>query len=225
MNLKEAVEKVFNKRWDVESTKISLSLLDKYAENEEIISTVVTEGNYGGLLDGCVCTESHPGGSLILDLVYGRSRVEAGEHFNRLMNQTIIQTAHLSTAEIAELLYLKGSLTLVNPKDAIEIYDDVINYLDTIEWQRSRRFGYVPPPEEDIEAFSVLVNMIEELAIRQENHHKASDAVHDFFKGSFTVISGEIHNPKPTVELNGANRPKSTVYKGYKEKLYDFRKT
>lgn len=224
MNLHAAVSKVFDKLWMVESTKISLSLILKEANNLEIVEDRVWHGNSGGLLENVMCFESHPVGSGILDLLHNTSRIECGELFNMYMGNTTVEAAALCAADIAELLYKKGTLTIVNPNDAIQIYDDVIHYLNAVDWHVARSVTYRPPPAEDLEAFGVLVDMIERLALTQESALDKRSTVHAFFKTGFSVVSGEIHNTPKSVTLNNKIlQPTPTVYKGYREKDYDFR--
>jgi len=161
--LQELVSKLFKTFWKCELSKISHSLLTEYdksafAKKLDIVPLHLE------VRDGVTMICENNNMLSLLDLLHGTSRQTLGEHYYQAVKVSPIETVLLTTAQIADLISKEGSVTLLNPLDSVQIYDDVEAYLTFINEAEVHSPHFQKPPENDLNAFKRLLSLIESMA-------------------------------------------------------------
>jgi hypothetical protein len=179
IDINELVGRIFKERFLCETTKLSLSILQDLPKESDVYEILKPATETFNHITGVTRIEINNNTDNLIDLVFGVSRNNVGEAFNRFKNNDAIEQTVLSTAQLAELVYNKGSVTIVNAMDTIVIYELIEQYINEIKNKTYLDMLYTPPPEEDMKAFINLYNLLypiakQQIAIKNETDKKVS---------------------------------------------------
>lgn len=199
------VNKLFDHRYLVETTKVCLSLLQDVPEIEDLFVTPTPAVGSYKTANGVFRNETCSNEQGILEMLMGVSRKTIGEGYQAFVNVNPIERTNLSTASLAELIYRKGSVTLLNPADAVVIHSDVSRYLLMLTDKQLYEPHFNPPPIEDINAFQVLQSLIEQLASQYTGMGVGETAMAKLLQLTSGTATGLVMKEKFT--LDGAAVP------------------
>jgi len=203
--LVDLVNILFSKPMVIESTKVSLSLLNKDIEIKDLFKVPeMTSGSFK-TINGVTISETNSNIDGLKELLSGTSRNSLGGEFYEKFNITSIETASLPISEIALLIYRKGSVTLVNVDDSVFIHKTVGRYLTLVEQRKLYELHYQAPPEEDILAFQTLYDLITDMASSRVRQGEGGSLLSELIRLSSTTASGDMFKNDKVV-LNGKRR-------------------
>lgn len=160
------VQLLFNKLFLCESSKVSLSILRRAPKVEDLIKPPVRAMGTFRDITGVTRTEHNPNEQALIDLVYGISRESVGEEYFNQCGVNAYEFANLTIVQIAEIIYNEGTISLVVPKDAVEIYNLISQYLTLLGNAVMLNPHYKAPPEEDIKMLQHVNALIERVAAK-----------------------------------------------------------
>lgn len=200
------VDKLFNSFWLCESTKICLSLIqDNLCDVSDIEDKYPAVGSFK-TATGVTRVESNSNQEGIVDMLNGVSRMAVGAEYQTYVGIMPIERANLSTANIADLIYKEGTVTLLFPENAVDIYTDIGAYMTGIARKKLMDIDYEPPSEEEVNAFQNLYNIIELLADYYINQGYGESAIHVLRRLSNKTTVGNIINTRTQLTLNGKSQ-------------------
>ena len=219
--LQAILGRLFDLPWLCETTKVCLSLLQEVPETLDIfVTTSPAIGSYKDVT-GVVRTEVCSNEDGIIEMLYGVSRKNVGEEYQSFVNVTPIERTYLSTASLAELVYRRGSVTLVNAADAVAIYEDISRYLVILTEKQATEPHYQPPPIEDINAFKALLALIEKIAIPYSIMNLGETPFAQLKRLMSGTASGNVDAEKAKLTLDG-NTGNSQLGSLYQDSPYKF---
>lgn len=161
----DVVEKLFKPSWRCSVAREYLSMLREVPDQLECEKPPELLSGYHP--DNRVTrTETNPNMQGIIELLYGVPHFTADMHKHKELNLLGPQIAQICIADIAEVVYRRGQVELLNPRDSVEIHETVGMYLKQIDHLKVYDPHYKSPPEEDIEAFRKLFNMLDNFSRR-----------------------------------------------------------
>lgn len=200
------VDRLFEIQYRCELTKVDLAIL--YSAPIEFQYTdpkVSLSGSHLTAISGVTVTEINRNQEGVQDMLLGRSRNSLGEEFYKVCNVTPLQYANLPVSSMAEILYCKGSVSLINPLDSVSIYTDIGNYLTHLKERILLEPHFIPPPQEDIDAFTELYNIIENLAVTYINMGKGNNSLAALKNLIITTSSG-LAQKENKIHFNGRDK-------------------
>lgn len=202
------VAKLFDPRYTCEITKVNKSILDSKAVNftqSPADHVTYNSGSYLISTPGVTVTEINRNDEGIQDMLLGRSRSTTGEEFYANANVIAVDLIKLSAASIADILYNHGSVSLVNSLDSVSIYNDINSYIGLIGERSASEPHYQPPPEEDINCFKALRDMLASMATNYMSIGKGDSIMSKLIKMS--AVTATSKNAKLNkVRLNGSSQ-------------------
>lgn len=155
----ELVELLFEKTYGCTATPMVLDAAAPVPINSEAIRSVVSP------LDHVVYTVDSTGERKVLEAMFGHTRYTENEPQNRIIGNKPIDVT-ITIAHMAEIVFIGGSYTLNDPRDATAIVETIEEYLTTVADRRRYEPHYAPPPKEDMDKLSGLIHAIIPLSSR-----------------------------------------------------------
>lgn len=197
------VNRLFDKTYHCELTKVSLSLLNKAPIDPEEIKSLLGDTGTMRLPDGTMVSEANSNQQGLIDMLFKSSRYGLGDEWNQRYNVNQIEQTNLSAASIAELVYMRGSITLVRSTDSVVIHSDIIEYLSMLEQKSIYEPHFRAPPTEDIAAFKTLLSLIENMAAKYEGDVYCNAPFAQLRNMYANTAVGQLVNLNEKVQLNG----------------------
>ncbi len=213
------VNKLFNSQWVCELTKLSYSILLDYDKESKVEQLNIRPRNEYNFNNGVKIVEEYKNCDGLLDMLYGVSRSNTGETYHSYFNINPIEQTYLSTAKLAELVFKKGSVTLVNPIDSVAIYDDISSYLHFIEEGMLSYHYFKTPPEDDLNAFKTLLSLIENMAYEFKDRNLGESPFIKLKRLGTATATGIVTKEK--LLLDGNNN-QSILLNNYTKSPYEF---
>lgn len=213
------VDKLFNSRWNCELSKISHSILTEY-NKEGFAQKLDIAPKRINTFNGVTIIEENNNIDGLLDMLYGVSRQTLGEQYYQAINASPIELALLSTAQLAELISKKGSVTLTNPLDSVQIYDDIEAYLTFLNEAEVHSPHFKKPPESDLNAFKELLRLIESMAYHYKENGMADNPFLRLRQLGSATLTSQLNTTK--LQLNGLTS-QSLLLNNHEKSPYDFK--
>lgn len=217
------LDKIFKQVWICECDKLSLSFIRTTPDIDNVFIKKSINWGSCNFSTGVTRTETNNDRALI-EMFLNQSKVDVGSVFNEKMNFSQTETVNLTIADISEILYNSGSLSLLNPIDCVEIYSTICNYIKMVTDKSLYEPHYVAPPQEDMDAFEKLKSMVEQLASSYMDRDMGNDI--------FTILSSlmpttavgvKLNKEKEKMKLDGKNSNITIGTNSVNSKsLYDF---
>ena len=202
----ETVNKLFNTQYLCKVNREYMAMLRDLPDEIEVdVNPQIQAGTFP--VDGVVRTESTENMQGIIEMLYNVPNVTMDQELNPDLLPFGPELTKFSTAQIAEVLSMQGELSLVNPKDAVEIHSNIGIYMRQIEDFKFYDLHYKEPPQEDIEAFEKLYGMLDQLARNYSGKGEGnSDLAKLLSMVSHTVTEAKnVTEETPMLALNGAS--------------------
>ena len=198
------VDKLFNSSWLCLISKECLSLLDPVIP-EDINTSTYNPSSSGSIahISGVIRTENSTNDEGIIQMLYGMNKTTVDMEANITGNLIQAENAYLSTATIAELMFLNASLILEKPTDSVAMHSDIGQYLKQVEMRKIYEPHYVPPPEQDMAAFQKLFNMLEGMTNDYLEEGRGESALAKLTALISRTTSGDIETNTNKVNLDG----------------------
>lgn len=164
---KEVIMRLFNTPYSCLITLENLSLLFGESEVVSLSDNAPTfKLNPDMDMPAVQISYSNPAEAGIIALMNGgpvitQDMEDESERFN--LNTPSI--SRLTAANLADLMYLNGDVSLCVPSDADRIHADISLYLEFVDEKERREPHYRKPPMEDIAALDKLRTIIEPIAL------------------------------------------------------------
>lgn len=208
-DISDLVKRIFNSSWLCLISKECLSLIDNIPAEIDLNVYPVSYWGGGEFSTGVIRTETCKNKAGIIDMLYRNSRITKDMEVNLSQNLIRPDRVYLSTATIAEIMYANGDLTLLNAIDSVAIHSDIGTYLDQVSQKRIYEPHYQPPPQEDIDAFTKLYNMLDTMSYEYLRDGAGESALAKLTKMSRTTAVGVNLEELHKVTLNGRDRSAS----------------
>lgn len=208
-DISDLVKRIFNSSWLCLISKECLSLIDNIPAEININVYPVNDWGGGEFSTGVIRTETCKNEAGIIDMLYKNSRITKDMEVNLSKNLIRPDKVYLSTATIAEIMYLNGDLTLLNAVDSVAIHADIGTYLNQISHKRIYEPHYQPPPQADIDAFTKLYNMLDTMSYEYLQAGAGESALAKLTQMSRTTAVGINLEESHKVTLNGRDRSAS----------------
>ena len=201
----DLVKRIFNSAWTCLVSKECMSLIDNIPTELDI--GVYPVGYWGGgeFSTGVTRIEKSTNEAGIIDMLYRNSRITKDMELNLSKNLIQPDRVYLSTATIAEIMYANGDVTLINAIDSVAIHADIGSYLEQVSNRKLFEPHYQPPPQEDIDAFTKLYNMLDTMSYEYLKDGAGESALAKLMQLSRTTAVGVNIVDTPNVTLNGRN--------------------
>ncbi len=166
MNNKEIsalFNRIFYSQWLCSVPKDSLAIIKTPPKGLNLVDRTYrkdTGERYLGIDITCEITSGNEAG--IIELLSGGMPVTIDMEMFLDCEIDVPETASLSTASIAEIVYNLGQLTILDHANMVSIYNDVVAYINHVDAKSRLNLHAIElPPEEDMDAFRYLVELIE----------------------------------------------------------------
>lgn len=159
------IRSLFVKKWRCQLSRICTYLISK--PTVDFISAIPESPAIGDYRtgNGVIRKEFTENDDIIAGMMTNQPSNSTGTHLLTILGDVNIDEQYvLSIADLAEVIYKEGSVTLLNPTDVVEIYENINRYKLIIERESAISPHYVLPPEQDIKAFTALSDRIMALA-------------------------------------------------------------
>lgn len=190
-NYNNIVKRLFRSSWLCSITKDCLSLIKEIPT--EINLSTLEQVNTGHIYseDQVARVEDNPNAIGIIEMLYNSPRVtvDMGKEGNKHLIRA--DKVYISTSDIAEIIYLGGTLTIINPLDTVQIHSDLNTYLTEVTNNVTYSPHYKPPPAQDLEAFNRLYNLLESLANNYRDRGLGNTALSRLFNITTKTATGD----------------------------------
>lgn len=165
-DLKPLIEKLFYKPYDCLITVDNLALLHKPSAVKTLQRDYVPQTSGPIDMPQVQVTYNNPNEAAIIAMLENGPTMTLDMENNMETDFNVYgpEPSTLTVSSIAEILYLNGDVSIVHPEVIEGMHADICAYLSSINYHRQRSPHYTPPPQEDIDAFQKLANIIEPIA-------------------------------------------------------------
>lgn len=187
----EVIQRLFSKQYFCELSKVCLSLLQDSPDSHEAFTPTAPAIFGHEMITGATRTEVCHNEVGILAMLQGTSRKSIGEEYHNFVKVNPIERTYLTAIQIAELIQLKGSVTLVHAEDTVAIHEDLSLYLDSISQHQLYNPHYQAPPQQDIETLTTLQLLLGSIAVQYATlgiGDSAMAELHKLFSNTTTSI-------------------------------------
>lgn len=203
MDYYSQARQLFDLKWRVIGTKDSFSILK---DNVPEAKPLPLNNNWGGtdIATGVTVVESGMSRADVLAMLSNSPRVTTDMEAATVPGLISNEHQHISISDIAEIISLGGTLTIVNLPDSLRIHEILEIYLDSVKTAIRESPNFRAPPTEDIESLEKLYNMLNAMATVEYNKGEYKYTVFDLARLSRASATGnQISSKDVAIRLNG----------------------
>lgn len=215
------VDNLFDKLWLCQADKECFAMLRNPPKEINLTTRQVQE--FGHIDQPRIQRiESNPNMDGIIEMLANSPRSTQDMEERPEMNLIRPDKGQLSTSNIAEILFRGGSLTILDPINTVEIHRDIQCYLDALDQKRAYEPHFHSPPEEDLQAFKKLRNMLESMAHMYAHTGTGNSALAMLMNIARETTHVVKEGDQQVVNLNGFNDVGAIGYSTPEGNVYDF---